>query len=82
MNQETIRTAWMWTDDMEMRAVTVDLETHTLAWFDQIGCHCGDSTHTQSGADFLRDGAPSFVGPLPAAVAEELEAALKYLGVI
>jgi hypothetical protein len=64
----------MWTLNDEMRAVAIDLETQVLSWFDQIGCHCGDTTETQAGAAYLQDGPPPFIGPLPADVAAELKA--------
>ncbi len=73
---ETPQSAWMWTLDDELRALTLDLERGRLAWFDQIGCHCGDSTTTQSIAAFRQEGPPPFIGPLPADVATALEAAL------
>lgn len=66
----------MWTLDDEMRALNLDREQGRLAWFDQIGCHCGDSTTTQSLADFRADGPPPFIGPLPPDVAAQLAAAL------
>lgn len=74
-------TAWMWTEQDSLRGLQVDGDRRLLHWFDEPGCHCGDSTWSQPAADFLRQGAPGWVGALPADVAAELQETLRQLQV-
>ena len=72
-----LTTAWTWLDGEDIRGLIVDLDTGTLHWFDQIGCHCTDEDFLpQTTRDFRQDGCPPLIGDLPFDVAAELDEAL------
>lgn len=73
MAEKTLTTAWTWLDDEEIRGLSVDLDTGTLHWFDQIGCHCTDEDFLpQTTKSFRQYGCPPLIGDLPADVGIEL----------
>ena len=80
MTEATIPTAWMWASQGEVRGLRLDAEAGQLRWYDTIGCHCTDEAYFgQLIGDYLCDGAPAVMGPLPADVEAELAATLAQL---
>lgn len=74
-----LTTAWMWLAGDELRGLSLDLATASLRWHDAVGCHCADEEYEdQSLADYRQAGPPPWVGPLPADIASEVEAAVAY----
>jgi hypothetical protein len=73
MAQTKQKTAWMWLSGADLRGLSLDRDEGTLAWIWQAGCHCADEDEiVQTAGEFLRDGPPSLMGPLPNDVAAEL----------
>ena len=76
-----LTTAWTWLDNEEIRGLTLDVDTGTLRWYDQIGCHCTDEEFwPQSLAEFRQQGAPPLISELPADVAAELDEIIVLIG--
>lgn len=77
MSENKMNTAWMWLDGTEVRGLSIDLETQTLRWFDVVGCFCSDEEYVDQAPESYRlDGAPPYVGAIPADVAAEIDEAL------
>jgi hypothetical protein len=77
MKANKMNTAWMWLDGSDVRGLSIDLETQTLRWFDVVGCYCSDEDYIDQMPDTYRqDGAPPYVGSLPADIAVEIDLAL------
>jgi hypothetical protein len=80
MNANKMNTAWMWLDGSDVRGLSIDLETQTLRWFDVVGWYCSDEDYIdQVPENYRQDGAPPYVGLLPAEVAAEIDIALAEL---
>ncbi len=76
-----LTTAWTWLDNEEIRGLTLDVDTGTLRWYDQIGCHCTDEEFwPQSLAEFRQQGTPPLISELPADVAAELDEIIVLIG--
>lgn len=67
-------TSWIWKANDGINGLKINTERGLLEWFDEIGCACGDSTDTQTYADFLAKGA--LLGTIPADVLSEARAAV------
>lgn len=77
MTQTEPRTAWMWLSGDDLRGLSLDRDEGLLAWIWQAGCHCADEDEiVQTAGEFLRDGPPSLMGPLPEDVNHELRQVL------
>ena len=80
MGENKMNTAWMWLDGTEVRGLSIDQETKTLRWFDVVGCYCSDEEYVdQAPESYRQDGAPPYVGAIPADVAAEIAEALDEL---
>jgi hypothetical protein len=78
--KQRIPTAWMWLDGSDIRGLSIDVESRRLHWYDVVGCHCSDEeTIEQSLESYRQEGAPPYVGPVPADIAAEIEIALGHL---
>lgn len=74
-----VTTSWMWaTSSGGVNGVEFDTDQSLLMWYDEMGCACGDSSATQTPADFLTNG-PRFSN-LPADVQQEITTSLEKLG--
>ena len=77
MSENKMNTAWMWLDGTEVRGLSIELETQTLRWFDVVGCYCSDEDYIdQTPEDYRQEGAPPYVGAVPADVTAEIDKAL------
>ena len=77
MAAKNLTTSWTGLDDDEIRGLTVDIDSGSLRWYDQIGCHCTDEDFwLQTMQEFRQDGSPLLMGDLPGDVAAELEQVL------
>lgn len=74
-----IITSWIWKAGEDVNGLKIDQENRRLEWFDAVGCACGDSTLTQTFADFVQRG-PAF-GSLPDDILAELNASLSAMRV-
>lgn len=78
--KKALPTAWMWLDGSDVRGLSIDLENRKLRWYDVVGCHCSDEEFVdQSPESYQEEGAPAYVGPVPADIAAEIEAVLGQL---
>lgn len=52
-------TSWMWPSAHGgVNGAIIDTNTHTIQWFDEVGCACGDSVAVQSFEQFRQAGTP------------------------
>lgn len=73
-----ITTSWMWAvDSGGVNGVTIDPVHRSLAWFEDIGCACGDSIADQSYDSLLEDG-PA-LGGVPAEILTEITTTVQAL---
>jgi hypothetical protein len=79
MAEQSINTSWLWQAGDGINGLKINQERSLLEWYDSIGCACGDSTDTQSYAEFLAQG-PKF-SSIPDDVAAEVQESLAALGV-
>jgi hypothetical protein len=80
MHANKMSTAWMWLDGSDVRGLSIELEIRTLRWFDVVGCYCSDEDYIdQTPEDYRREGAPPYVGAVPADVAAEIDETLAQL---
>lgn len=69
-------TSWMWSAGEGVNGAQIDERRQRIAWYDEVGCACGDSTTSQTFADFLARGASFSV---PDEIAAEIRAAIDWL---
>jgi hypothetical protein len=70
-------TSWMWRSGEALNGLQIDTDAGRLEWFDGPGCACGDSTLSQTYADFAARG-PAFAD-IPDDILAEVRAALAQL---